>query len=87
MNVRPKRGRELSMQLVQSLRAAVANMVPDLDAADVTVAALTTAPIGFLAGLVTGAAVGSATITATSEGKKGKAEVEVDPAPTTPAGH
>lgn len=35
--VRPKKGRELSKDLVQSLRSAVANMVPDLTVADVTV--------------------------------------------------
>jgi len=35
--VKPKRGRELSGQLVSSLRAAVAAMVPDLKAVDVTV--------------------------------------------------
>jgi len=35
--VRPRRGHELSMQLVHSLRAAVANSVPDLKTADVVV--------------------------------------------------
>jgi uncharacterized protein YjdB len=35
-------------------------------------------------GLARGVAVGEVTITATSEGKKGKAEVEIHPSPTTP---
>ncbi|GAB4135770.1 MAG: hypothetical protein Tsb009_02420 [Planctomycetaceae bacterium] len=37
VNVQPKKGHELSMQRVQSLRAAVANMVPDLNSSDVTI--------------------------------------------------
>ena len=37
VSVRPKPGREISNRLVQSLRAAVANMVPDLAVSDVTV--------------------------------------------------
>ncbi len=37
VNVRPRRGREISMELVQSLRAAVANMVPDLKPEKVTI--------------------------------------------------
>ncbi|HUG93692.1 MAG TPA: hypothetical protein VML55_22865 [Planctomycetaceae bacterium] len=35
--VRPRKDRELSSRLVQSLRAAVAGMIPDLKSADVTV--------------------------------------------------
>lgn len=35
--VKPRNGREISRRLVQSLRAAVAGMIPDLDSADVTV--------------------------------------------------
>jgi flagellar M-ring protein FliF len=35
--VRPRKGRELSTRLVQSLRAAVSGMIPDLKSADVTV--------------------------------------------------
>lgn len=37
VSVRPKGGRELSSKLVNSLRAAVASMVPDLKPSDVTV--------------------------------------------------
>jgi len=37
VSVRPRKGRELGRELVQSLRAAVANMVPDLAVADVAV--------------------------------------------------
>lgn len=37
VSVRPKPGREISSRLVQSLRSAVANMVPDLAVSDVTV--------------------------------------------------
>ena len=37
VSVRPRPGREISSQLVGSLRAAVANMVPDLTAGNVTV--------------------------------------------------
>ncbi len=37
VNVLPRRNRQLSMQLVHSLRAAVAGMVPDLSPADVTI--------------------------------------------------
>jgi flagellar M-ring protein FliF len=35
--VKPRNGREISQRLVQSLRAAVAGMIPDLNSADVTV--------------------------------------------------
>lgn len=37
VNLKPKPGRELPMRLIQSLRVAVASMVPDLKPADVTV--------------------------------------------------
>lgn len=37
VTVRPKSGRDLSQRLVHSIQAAVASMVPDLKAADVTV--------------------------------------------------
>lgn len=42
VSVRPRHGAELSPRLAQSLRAAVANMVPDLTIADVTVFDLAT---------------------------------------------
>lgn len=35
--VRPRRGQELSVALIESLRTAVANMVPDLESTDVTI--------------------------------------------------
>jgi flagellar M-ring protein FliF len=37
VSVRPRRGRQITPQLVESLRAAVASMVPDLNSANVTV--------------------------------------------------
>lgn len=37
VSIKPRPGRELSPRLVQSIQAAVANMVPDLQPADVTV--------------------------------------------------
>ena len=37
VNVRPRQGRELQMSLIQSLRTAVAGMIPDLNTQDVTV--------------------------------------------------
>jgi flagellar M-ring protein FliF len=37
VTVKPRKGREISTRLVQSLRAAVAGMIPDLNSADVTV--------------------------------------------------
>jgi flagellar M-ring protein FliF len=37
VNIQPKKGRELTMQRIHSLRSAVANMVPDLNSTEVTI--------------------------------------------------